>query len=193
MIGDSRPDEEALVNVERLRPDLVLTSLMWAKGEAADFCRQVRERAPSTKVIVVSFQKREEDMLIAILARASGYVSQNAEGPELVRAIRMVNDGGGYFDWDTAQRVIGRILDAVTLTQTESIPDVLTDREVTVLRMVGEGLRNPEIGRALNIAPTTVRNHIINIRAKLGLRSRSRLVSYAARRGILMPEDHNST
>ena len=190
VVGDSQPGEEALVKVERLRPDLVLTSLRWANGEPAVFCRQIREQSPFTRVLVVSLQNREEDVLIAILARASGYVSQNAEGPELVRAIRMVINGEGYFDWETVDRVIGRIRDALAPGQNESIPDVLTDREVTVLRMVGEGLKNPEIGRGLNIATTTVRNHIINIRGKLDVSSRPRLVSYAARRGILMTEDH---
>ncbi len=70
-----------------------------------------------------------------------------------------------------------------------SIPGLLSDREVALLRMVGEGCGNDEIARELNIAPTTVRNGIVRIRSKLGLDSRYKLISYAARRGILMYPD----
>ena len=76
-------------------------------------------------------------MLVAILAGASEYVSQSAESPELERVIGMVNNGGGYFDWETARRVIGRIQDAKVRGPTESIPDVLSDREVMYADLIG--------------------------------------------------------
>ena len=186
VIGDSRPGEEALAEAERLRPDIVLMGLMWLDHDPAAFCHQVTEQVPSTRVLALSFQNREEDMLIAILARARGYVSQNIERTELVRAIGMVNNGGGYFDWEIARRVIERIQDSKVRGLTESIPDVLSDREVTILRMVGEGFENSEIGQSLKIAATTARNNVYRMLRKLGVASRLRLVSFAARRGILM-------
>ena len=189
VIGDSRPGEEALAAAERLRPDIVLMGLMWLDHDPAAFCHQVTERVPSTRVLALSFQNREEDMLIAILARASGYISQNVERTELVRAIGMVNNGGGYFDWEIARRVIERIQDAKVRGLTESIPDVLSDREVTILRMIGEGYENSEIGQGLKIAPTTARNNVYRILSKLGVASRLRLVSFAARRGILIAKE----
>lgn len=189
VIGDSRPGEEALAEVERLRPDIVLMGLMWSDHDPAAFCRQVAERVPSTRVLALSFHNREEDMLIAVLAGASGYVSQGAELTELVRAIRVVDNGGGYFDWEVARRVIERIQDAELRGPNESIPDVLSDREVKILRMIGEGYDNSEIGQHLKIAPTTARNSVHRILRKLGLRTRMRLVSFAARRGILMSRE----
>ena len=193
MTGECEPGEEAMDTVQRLRPDVVLMTLSWPARDPVVVCQEIRDRVPSTKVLIMSCQDWEDEVLISVLAEASGYVSQNADGPELAHAIRTVASGGDYFDRETVRRVIGRIRAAMAPDQSEPVPDVLTDREVTVLRMVGEGLKNPEIGLGLNIATTTVRNHIINIRGKLGLSSRSRLVSYAARRGILMTEDHNPT
>lgn len=73
-----------------------------------------------------------------------------------------------------------------------SIPDLLSEREMDLLRMVGEGCGNEEIARELNIAPTTVRNGIVRIRSKLGLDSRYKLISYAAKRGILMEPDNHT-
>ena len=189
VIGDSRPGEEALVEVERLRPDIVLMGLMWLDHDPAVFCREVTERVASTRVLALSFQNREEDMLIAILSNASGYVSQNAERPELARAIGMVNDGGGYFDWETARRVIERIQNSEDRGPIEPIPDVLSNREATILRMVGEDYDNSEIGERLSIASTTARNNVHRILRKLGVASRLRLVSFAARRGILLSGD----
>ena len=94
--------------------------LMWLDHDPAAFCHQITERVPSTKVLALSFQNREEDMLIGILARASGYVSQSVERTELVRAIGMVNNGGGYFDWETARRVIERIQEARVMSTRRS-------------------------------------------------------------------------
>ena len=101
----------------------------------------------------------------------------------------MVKSGGGYFDWETARRVIERIQDAKVRGLTESIPDVLSDREATILRMVGEGYNNSEIGQCLNVAPTTARNNVHRILRNLGVASRLRLVSFAARRGILIAKE----
>ena len=128
-------------------------------------------------------------MLISIMAGASGYISQNAEGSELVRAVRMAVSGGVYFDWETVQRVIDRLRNKTNTDSTTLIPDVLTDREVLILRMVGEGCDYREIGQNLNVATTTARNYVIGIRNKLGLSSRERLISFAARRRILMKPD----
>ncbi len=73
-----------------------------------------------------------------------------------------------------------------------SIPDPLSDREVELLKMVGEGYGNEEIAEKLSLAPTTVRNGIVRIRSKLGLDSRYKLISYAARRGILLDTESSS-
>ena len=128
-------------------------------------------------------------MLISVLAETSGYVSRNADGPELAHAIRMAVSGGSYYDRETVRRVVARLRNPVGAILTVAIPDVLTEREGLILRMVGQGLDNREIGEHLNVATNTARNYVIRIRDKLGLSSRERLVSYAARWGILMETD----
>ena len=74
-----------------------------------------------------------------------------------------------------------------------SILGPLSEREMTLLRMVGEGCGNQEIAENMNLAPTTVRNSIVRIRSKLGLDSRYKLISYAARRGFLMDDEGSSS
>lgn len=139
----------------------------------------------STKVVVLSDKREEDEMLTSILAGVSGYVSRNADGPELVRAIRTAYSGGGYFDLEVVGRVIDRLQRAANSSPTIPIPDALSEREVNILKMVGEGYTNREISQRLNIAPATVRNHITHIRTKLGLDSRHKLIAYAFRHGLI--------
>ena len=109
VLGDAVPGEEAVTMVERLRPDVVLMSLKWQDGYAVAVCTEIRKRAPSTRIVVLSHEDGEEEMLVSVLAWASGYVSNNAQGPELVQTIRTAVNGGGYFDLKVVQRLIGRL------------------------------------------------------------------------------------
>ena len=92
-------------------------------------------------MVALSYEDWEGEILISLLSGASGYVSNNAQGPELVHAIRTAVNGGGYFDLEVVQRVIGRLQRSADDSLTVPIPDVLSEREIVILRMVGEGLQ----------------------------------------------------
>ena len=77
VLGDAVPGEEAITMVECLLPDVVLTRLKWPDRNAAAICREIKERVPSTKVVVLSDKREEDEMLTSILAGVSGYVSRN--------------------------------------------------------------------------------------------------------------------
>ena len=186
--GEFAPDEDAIAMVERLRPNMVMLSLKWPELDAIALCTEVRERVPSTRVLILSHRHDRGEMLVSLLADASGYVSQNGRRPELAPVIRAVVNGETHFDWTLVQETIDRLQTAAGNGLTGPIPDILSEKEMLVLKMVGEGYDNPEIGQRLDIATTTARNHIERIRTKLGVSTRSRLVSYAARRRILMDQ-----
>ena len=175
-----------LGTIETLRPDAVLMGFRWPDERAVAVCREIRERVPATRVLLLSYQNWEEEMLISVLAGTSGYISQSAEGSELVRAISIAVNGGVYFDWEVVRQVTDRLRKPTDSGSAAAIPGVLSHREVIILRMVGEGYDNREIGQRLNIATTTARNNVTKILRKLGMKSRARLVSFAARRGILV-------
>ena len=193
VIGDTAPDEQVVKMVERLRPDVVLMSLKWPDGYPVAACKEIRERAPATKVVVLSYEDWEGEMLISVLAGASGYVSNNAQGPELVQAIRTAVNGGGYFDFEVVQRVIGRLQKASGDSPTVPIPNVLSERDVVILRMVGEGCTNRQIGQKLNLAAKTVANNITRIQGKLNLKSRPRMTAFAIRNGLVDDPDSDMT
>lgn len=184
VIGDFRPSDEAVAEVERLGPDVVLMSMRWPGIEGVAACREIRGSVPSTKVVMLSSTEREEEILASIIAGASGYVSTNTSRTEVVRTIRVAANGGSYLDWGVTERVLGRLQE---LNGRESTPvaDALTDREVSILTMIAQGCSNGEIGERLNVATSTVRNNITRIRSKLGLNSRSKLMAYAVQQGLI--------
>ncbi len=139
----------------------------------------------------MSSTKREEEIIAAMIAGASGYVSTGMSSAEFGRAIRVVAEGGMYFEWEAAERMLGKLHEFMEVGP-EPGPSVLTDREKTVLSMVARGRRNEQIGRRMGIAATTVRNYITSIRAKLDLKSRVQLVSYAFQHGIVEAPDSDT-
>ena len=174
--------------VEAIAPDLVIMNLDWPdKGESIAACRQIRKSFESTRVLAYSARTDDQLPLLSLLAGASGYLSwENMTGDGILKAVEALSEGGMYFDWSAVHRVAGRLINDVEYdTYSGIIPSILTNREWRVLQLVGEGLSNGEIARKVSIAPTTVRNYIIGIRTKLGLESRYKLISYAARHGIL--------
>ena len=189
VIGDCRLDGETLDVVERLRPDVVLMTLGWRDQDPMAICREIRERVPSTRVLVMSPNDLEEELFTSVLAGASGYVSHEADGPELARAIRIAFNGGGYFDRDAAQRLIGRLSVGGEDNQDTSASEVLSDRELRILKLFGLGYKNRRIGEELDLATSTVKNNITRIRGKLGLQSRTEMALYAERRGLLEERD----
>ena len=147
-------------------------------------CREIRKEIPSTKVVMLSSLTKEEELLISILAGASGYVSITTKIPELVRAIRVTENGGTYFDWGVANRIIGRLQEMLSSPVENWQGISLSGREKSILSMICEGCSNDEIGFRLNLATPTVRNNITAIRAKLDVDSRGKLGAYAIRHGL---------
>lgn len=172
--------------VGRLSPNVVLMGLSSDGQEDVNLCQQILAEDPSTKVLVISHQDPEDYLFMAVLAGASGYVTHSANGPELVRAIGVVFSGGGYFELNAVQRVASKMKETVQPQQSAAMPEELSERDLEILMCVGEGLSSDEIASELNISPLTARNRVIRLRDRLGLPSRSRLISYAASRGILL-------
>ncbi|MCY4652810.1 MAG: response regulator transcription factor, partial [Dehalococcoidia bacterium] len=176
VVGDTRPGDAALEAVAKLRPDVVLMSLRWPDMESIALCHQVAERFPNTRVVMLSDREREEEIVLSVLSGASGYVSKYAPGSELALAITLVSVGGTYFRSELKERVTAKLQGIFGEEELDSVPDILSRREVVMLRMVGEGYGNEEIGEKLGLAPTTVRNGVSRIRSKLGLNSRYKLI-----------------
>ena len=171
VLGDFGLVSDALAEVERLKPDVVLMSISMPDVGGIDACRAIPEKSPATKVVLLAAEERDQDALASIMSGSSGYFLKTTGPPELVQMIRLVAGGGSYFDAGLTERVLARV-------------NELVDRETEVLTKVAEGMSNNEIGATLNVSANTVRNHISNIFKKLNMSRRAELISFVTRHGV---------
>ncbi|MFF9351744.1 response regulator [Streptomyces sp. NPDC014734] len=190
VIGSAKDGEEAVALVAELAPDVVLMDLRMPRCDGAEATRRIRRDHPGTQVVVLTTFADDDSLFTALQAGARGYLTKDAGGEEIVRAIQAVLSGEAGF----APSVQRRLLERVTTSSTPSappfdpeLPDGLTPRELEVLELIAEGLSNPEIARRLHISQATVKSHINNLFAKAGVRDRAQAVRYAYVRGIAQP------
>ena len=156
------------------QPDVTLMDLKMPVMGGVEAIRGIRREFPSAKIIVVSTYEGDEDIYRALEAGAITYLLKDMLAEKMVEMIREVAGGGRPIPPDVAQRLTGRMFQAV-----------LTNREVEVLRLVARGMRNKEIAAELHISDETVQGHVKNILAKLAVHDRTEAVAVAIRRGIV--------
>lgn len=176
--GEAADGEEAVRESERLRPDVVLMDLVMPRLDGIAAMRELRDRAPATRVVVLTSFLDDERLLPAIRAGAAGYLLKNVEPQELARAVRLAAEGEALIDPAVAARLVDSLVEDGDGEQPE-----LTPREQEVLDLIGRGFANKRIALELGIAEKTVKTHVGHVLAKLGVSDRTQAALYAARLG----------
>jgi two-component system, NarL family, response regulator NreC len=179
VVGECPSVAGAFDLVERLRPDVLLLDLSLVDGDGVSLLRELRTRAPRTRVIVVTMHRDAETVRQALLAGADGYVVKGAHTIDLVEAIQAVMRGERYLHSSVTSVVVD---DSIRWLQSGG---VLTLREREILGLLASELSPAKIGARLGISPHTVRRHIANLSDKLGTRGTTALVQYAIREGLV--------
>ena len=197
VVGAAGDGEEAVRLVAEHRPDVVLMDLRMPRCDGVEATRRIRSQYPGTQVVVLTTFADDDSLFPALRAGARGYLTKDAGGDEIVRAIEDVTAGRAGL----SPSVQSRVLDALSASPFASppgspgaggpggrdrgeLPDGLTAREAEVLALVAEGLSNAEIAGRLHVSMATVKTHINNLFAKTGVRDRAQAVGYAYRHGI---------
>jgi DNA-binding NarL/FixJ family response regulator len=188
VIGEAGDGAEALRAAERLRPDVILMDLVMPKLDGVGAMRELRRRLPESRVIVLTSFDDDERLLPAIQAGAAGYLLKDAEPQELARAVRAAHAGEALLD----PAVAARLVDALAQSAAEEPVERLTPREREVLALIGRGLPNKLIARELELSEKTVKNHVSQVLAKLGVSDRTQAALYAARAGLRDERDPGS-
>ena len=179
VVGDADSAERAVIVARALQPDLILLDLLLPRKNGYDVIPELADVAPNAKVLVVSSQAAPSSVRRALSAGAAGYVPKRASDGELVAAIRLVANGGGYVDPDLgAQLVVPNGSPAL---------DPLSDRERDILHVLALGYTNQEIAKKLFISVRTVDTHRAHIMRKLRLETRAELVMFALANGVIGP------
>jgi DNA-binding NarL/FixJ family response regulator len=166
--------EEAIALYRSHRPDVTLMDLELPGMSGLEAIRAIRTEDPKARIIVVTMYHGDEDMFRALQAGATTYLLKDTLSTELIRVIREVYNGGRPITPEVLTRLEER-----------SGHDALTPREIDVLKLVSQGLRNRAIGETLGLTEATVKVHVKNILAKLHVNDRTGAVNVALHRGIL--------
>ena len=184
IVGEAASASEAIEATMRLKPDVVLMDIGLPDLSGIDATRQIKKNAPQVAIVALTIHEDEEYFFRMLEAGASGYVPKRAAPEELITAIRAAATGQVYLYPSLAKLLVRDFLDGGR-AGAEEPPSDLTDREHEVLTYLAEGASNEEIAASLVISPKTVARHRENIMRKLNLHSRSELVRYAIKKGII--------
>jgi two-component system, NarL family, response regulator NreC len=187
IIGEAGTAQQAFEVVKVLRPDVVLMDIGLPDSSGIDAARAIKERYPATAIVALTIHEDEEYFFKMLDAGASGYVPKRAAPEELITAIRAAAEGEVYLYPSMAKLLVRGYLSQDLPASTDIAVDGLTSREQEVLQHLADGASNDEIAEVLHISPKTVARHRENIMRKLNLHSRTELVKYAIRKGIIEP------
>ena len=174
VIAEASNGQEAIDAFERYRPDVTLLDLRMPVMEGVEAVRQIRERDPLAKVIVLTTYDTDEDISRALKAGAKAYVLKDISADLLIECIHDVLAGKTYL----APQAAAKLAEGVTRVQ-------LTPRELGTLRLIADGKSNKEIANELGISERTVKTHLGHLFEKLGVTSRTEAVKIAMRRGLV--------
>lgn len=176
VIGQASSVSEAMARVSALRPDVVVLDVRLPDGNGVELCRELRSKLPDLNCLMLTSFTDEQAMMDAILAGAGGYVIKDIKGMELVSAVRAVGSGRSLLDNRAAAALMSRLRASV---ESPGPLAGLTERERTLLDLIGEGLTNRQIAERMYLAEKTVKNYVSRLLAKLGMERRTQVAVLA--------------
>lgn len=185
IVGEAGTAEEALEAVEELQPDVVLMDIALPDASGIEATTQIKDQRPEVSIVALTIHEDKEYFFKMLDAGATGYVPKRAAPEDLVSAIRTAAHGEVFLYPSLAKLLVKDYLALEEETRGDRTLNGLTPREQEVLLHLAEGETNAEIGEQLGISPKTVARHRENIMRKLNLHSRTELVKYAIRKGII--------
>ncbi len=191
VVGEAANGREALLLCSRLHPDLVLMDVRMPEMDGLAATREIKQRYPEVSVMMVTMHENPDYLLEALKAGAAGYVLKDAPRREVIAAVQRVREGESSLDPDLADRLLRRLATenggrrGARSTDADPTVDSLTPRELEVLRLMQRGNTNRQIADTLFISGGTVKRHVENIIAKLGVSDRTQAVVRALELGVL--------
>ena len=176
VVGQAGSGEEAVVRAMELRPDIILLDLRMGGMDGVEATTQILRKVPACKVVIVTTYEDDSDILRAVEAGAAGYLLKGSSRQELIGAVQTAARG---------ETVLTPSLAGKLFRSRVAEPSPLSGREREVLRLVGQGLTNAEIGGKLFVAEATVKTHLLRSFKKLGVSDRTAAVMTAMERGLL--------
>lgn len=177
VVGEAGDGQEALAQVEKLKPDVVLMDILMPRLNGIEAIKQLAKLHPEVHVLALTSVLDDRSVVDAVRGGASGYLLKDTQAEDLCRAIHAVHAGKVQLSPEAAARLVREVC------TDEPQLDTLTSRERDVLRLLAGGASNKEIASKLSLAEKTVKNHVSNLLSKLGLQSRMQAALWAVQKG----------
>lgn len=186
VVGEADNGRDAIRRVAELKPDLIIVDLSMPGLSGIDAIREIKDRYPDVKALVLTVHCEEEYVHSSLEAGANGYVLKDATQTELITAAERVLDGRTYLSPEITDKVVNSYLQANKNNQEPATRwDSVTLRERQILKLIAEGHTNKSMANYLCISVKTVEKHRANLMKKLDLHNVSALTTYALEKGII--------
>ncbi len=189
IVGEAVNGEEAIRLSKELSPDVILMDVSMPKVDGVTATRHIKSAAPNQAVLALTIHEGADYFFQMLQAGASGYVPKRAAPEELLRAIHVVAEGNVFLDPSIAKALVSDYLSGVRAGKEHDSYGGLTQREREILTSIAEDANNTAIANELGISVNTVERHRENIMRKLNLHTRTELVKYAIRKGLIVLDD----
>jgi DNA-binding NarL/FixJ family response regulator len=183
VVARCRDGEEALREVRAHRPDVLVLDVRMPRMDGLEVLRTVRQEELATRVVLLTAAVEEEQLVEALRLGVGGVVLKEMAPHLLLEAVREVHSGGSWLDKGSVSRIVTKLLHQDEARKEAA--QLLTPRELEIVRMVARGLRNRAIAEQLLISEGTVKIHLHNIYQKLAVDGRLELVVYAQAKGLV--------
>jgi DNA-binding NarL/FixJ family response regulator len=185
VIGEASDGEEAVRLCEELQPDVVLMDVSMPILDGVEATKLVKERVPSTAVVILTMHADHDVIVRAVRAGAAGYLVKDCTTEEVVNTVRLAAGGGTALSPEVASAMLVEAQTPADGAGADATEAIISKREEEVLQLIAEGASTTEVAERLYISVKTVKNHLASVYQKLDSRDRTQAVVRAVRMGII--------
>ena len=185
IVAEASNGYEALEILEKVHIDLILMDVRMPKMNGIEATKKIKARFPSMKILILTTFDDEEYAYQTLKDGAMGFILKSSDPKKLLQSIRSVREGGLVIQEDVAAKLMPKLLQHQLKPQIDEQLINLSERELEIVKLVGEGKTNKEIATLLFLSVGTVKNHITHILQELELRDRTQIAIYAIKNGLV--------
>ena len=189
VVGEASDGVEAVELAKKCKPEIIIMDVSMPRLNGIEATRQIKALYPNMAILVLTGYDNDEYVFALLEAGAAGYLLKESSGEELIDAIRQVMTGEPVLHPKIMKKVLNRLRSPSEDLPVQSLGEVLSDREMEVLRLAAKGMSNMEIADSLTLSVRTVQTHLRSIFNKLGVGSRSEAIVYGLKKGWLTLEE----
>ena len=189
VVGEAGDGEEAVQMASQLKPDVIVMDISMPKLNGIEATKQIKALQPSAVVLILTAYDYEQYIFPLLEAGAAGYLLKDVSSRELISAIQTVHKGEAVLHPAVARKVMERLRQTKVEPTGERALDLLTKREITILKMAARGMSNSDMAQELHLSVRTIESHLGSIFNKLGVGSRTEAVIQAMKKGWFTLEE----